>query len=299
MVPLPQLLFISLATLLCRPAAVSAQSIVAIQPDNWVAWANVDITWSHPSPLASDWVGAWLPAWNATYVKWRPVSSSPSWQAGRGNMSFRLLNGRHAYVFRYFRGDTVLAESNTIFPVGDVPMQGHLSLVPGQANRMAVSWVSDSAAGKAAVLWGCSADNLNSTTPAVSDTYTAVDFTNCMGIAPIKPLATAFSNLSLHTISCGDVCCDDPTASLLFLDPGYMHNAVLTPLVPSQRYYYKFGRSDTGSFSDVCVLPHVAVCAAHSLTPAPAATHFWPRASPATRPTSHSCAPCSLHCAVP
>ena len=274
MMPLCRLFVFALLALICRPPAVAAQTVVAVQPDNWVAWANVDVTWIHPSPIASDWVGAWLPAWNATYIKWLPVSSSPSWRSGRGSMTFRLLNGRHAYVFRYFRGDVLLAESNTIAPVSGVPMQGHLSLVPGFSDRMAVSWVSDSSGGGAVVLWGRSVHELNSSTPAVSDTYTAADFTSCMGIAPIKPLATAFSNLSLHTISCGDLCCDDPTASLLFLDPGYMHNAVLMPLVPFQRYFYKFGRSDTGSFSDVYVRPHFAVVAAHSLMPPPAATRL-------------------------
>jgi hypothetical protein len=49
---------------------------------------------------------------------------------------------------------------------------------------------------------------------------------------------------------CDSTCYDDPTSSQLFLDPGFMHNAVLQPLQPARRYYYKFG-SSAGGWSQV------------------------------------------------
>ena len=44
-------------------------------------------------------------------------------------MSFRLLNGRHPYEFRYYRGDDPLAVSGAVAPAAEAPAQGHLFLV--------------------------------------------------------------------------------------------------------------------------------------------------------------------------
>lgn len=60
----------------------NAQRVSATAPPNWTSWADVDVAWSHPSPLPSDWVGAFLPAWNATYLqashcKFRRLAGGP------------------------------------------------------------------------------------------------------------------------------------------------------------------------------------------------------------------------------
>ena len=71
---------------------------------------------------------------------------------------------------------------------------------PGFHDRMIVSWVSNSTTGDALVMWGVTADALNETAPATHDTYTADDFTNCMGIPPIKTLDSPFPHLSSHDL---------------------------------------------------------------------------------------------------
>ena len=55
--------------LLAYACCARAQTVVATAPLNWTVWADVLVTWSHPSPLPSDWVGAFLPEWNATYIQ--------------------------------------------------------------------------------------------------------------------------------------------------------------------------------------------------------------------------------------
>ncbi len=141
---------------------------------------------------------------------------------------------------------------------------------PGLHDRMIVSWVSNSSAGDALVMWGAAADSLNETAPATHDTYSAEDFTNCMRIPPIKTLDSPFPRLSSHDLRsapmppcnhrmasahwqlcrCSGSCYDDPTSSQLYLNPGVLHNAVLQPLQPARRYFYKFG-SSVGGWSQV------------------------------------------------
>jgi hypothetical protein len=55
--------------LLACAGCCRAQTVTAAAPLNWTTWADVEVTWTHPSPLTSDWVGAFLPAWNATYIQ--------------------------------------------------------------------------------------------------------------------------------------------------------------------------------------------------------------------------------------
>jgi hypothetical protein len=71
---------------------------------------------------------------------------------------------------------------------------------PGLHDRMIVSWVSNSTDGDHLVMWGVAADSLNETAAATHDTYTADDFTNCMGIAPIDTLQSPFSHISTHDL---------------------------------------------------------------------------------------------------
>jgi hypothetical protein len=56
-------------------------------------------------------------------LQWFAVTASPSWPGSSGSLRFRLLNGRHPFVFRYFRGDDLLAESNEVQPLGATPLQ--------------------------------------------------------------------------------------------------------------------------------------------------------------------------------
>lgn len=68
---MPQLPLLSTLLLLAYADFTIAQSVSAAAPPNWTSWADVEVAWTHPSPLPSDWLGAFLPAWNATYIQAR------------------------------------------------------------------------------------------------------------------------------------------------------------------------------------------------------------------------------------
>jgi hypothetical protein len=65
---------------------------------------------------------------NNNNFQWWPVTASPSWPSNSGVLRFHLLNGRHPFVFRYFRGDDMLVESNYVEPLGATPLQACCAL---------------------------------------------------------------------------------------------------------------------------------------------------------------------------
>jgi hypothetical protein len=234
------------ALILLSSEHVQAQSISAVQPDDWTDWAEVSISWEHPEPdLENDWIAAFLIDWPATYISWHSLNESTNYQSSdtSGTMSINLLNGRHSYEFRYYRNDDILTTSNIIEPLGKNPMQGHLSLVPGYYDRMMISWVNNVSSNQI-VYWGLDPDSLTNSNDVSTDTYSNLDFTNCMGIDPIDPLTTSFNNISEHKIRCDSGCYDDPTSSQLFLDPGYLHSSIMSPLSSGAIIYYQFGNND-------------------------------------------------------
>lgn len=57
-------------------------------------------------------------------IKWQPITTSAGWAGGAGALSFELLNGRHAYEFKYFRGDDVLVTSSSVAALKRFPYLG-------------------------------------------------------------------------------------------------------------------------------------------------------------------------------
>lgn len=174
-------------------------SLSATQPVAWTSWATVNVTWSNviPSPSTNDWIGAFVQDWKPTYIQYQNITESS------GNfMQFRLLNARHPFIFRYYRGDQILATSNSVMPVAETPNQGHLSFLPGRHDAMAISWTSSASANLGVVHWGTAPDALTFSAEATSDTYTVEDFSACMGIPPIPTLNDTFANISQKYLRC-------------------------------------------------------------------------------------------------
>ena len=227
-----------LFTLLLSISVLSAAAdliptISATQPSNWYNWSTVTVNYNITSPLPTDWIGAFIENYNPTYIQYKNVSTTQS------TLNFTLLNGRHSYIFKYYRGNTVLATSNTVSPLAASPNQGHLSYVPNLQNAMIISWTSSLRKGQ--VSWGLSKSNLVNTINSTTDTYNANDFTSCMNISSIPPLNTSFKNLDSHHLRCMWTCYNDPTSSELFLDPGVLHTATMSDLPSNTRIYYSFG----------------------------------------------------------
>lgn len=204
------------ASLLAHPSRVANGGKVT------ASWTGVSSP-SLQSPF--DWVGVYCPphADPHAYLDFGFVNESPTYEQGYGSIAFTLYNVRTDCAFRYYRNDTytelVTVSNNVSFEGGgDAPLQGHLALT-GQATEMRVSWTSLSS-GKPVVFYGTAADNLTLSASGVSRTYTN-----------------------------SDMCGPPANQTMFFINPGFLHDVLLTELQPKSTYYYKFGSE--GVFSDV------------------------------------------------
>ena len=204
------------ASLKAEPAMVANRGKVT------VSWSGV----SSPSlQKPYDWVGLYCPstADPHAYLDYSFVDESPTYAQGYGSLRFTLYNLRTDCEFRYYRNDTydaLVAVSNTVNFEGGIsaPLQGRLALT-GDPSQMRVSWTTGTAT-QPVVFYGQSADNLTHSTSGVSKTYTL-----------------------------SELCGPPANESVYFIDPGFMHDVLLTELQPKTTYFYKFGSG--GVYSEV------------------------------------------------
>ena len=191
--------------------------------------ATVTVSWENiPSPSISepfDWVGFYCPsgADGSAYLDYSFVGESPTHAEGRGSLKFVLYNLRTDCEFRYYKNSTLttlLAVSNKVnFRGGkSEPLQGHLALTE-DPTQMRVSWTTGNST-TPVVYYGLSRDNLTLSATGTSKTYTI-----------------------------SDLCGPPANDSSFFVDPGSLHDVLLTNLKPKTMYYYKYGSGD--SFSEV------------------------------------------------
>lgn len=137
-----------------------------------------------------------------------------------------IYNHRVECEFRYYGNDTcteLLARSGTIrFRGGrEVAMHGHLALT-GDPAHMRVQWTSG-VRDTPTVQYGPSPDDLGHQATGTSRHYKA-----------------------------SDLCSPPASSPYNFIDPGFLHDTLLTGLTPSTVYYYRYGNaghySDVGSF---------------------------------------------------
>jgi len=231
-----------LVTLLCTfftSGALAQSPVLSItQPSLWLQWAQVNVTWSNipvRNTTEKDWVGMYLVDWPATYVVYRDVPDDVP------RVTFNLLNGRGAYVARYYRGNNQLIESPQIFPEGAYPNHPRLVPVPGDSRYLIVAWTSNRSTLPGIVFWKSDTEDEQNSS-AVSKTYIQQDFAKCLGYDVILQRTVPFNNQGTHTLRCGTDCTAvDTTAAKLFYDPGWFHNATIGPLLPSTKYSYRFG----------------------------------------------------------
>ena len=207
---------ISEASLSAHPALVDSGGHVT------VSWFGV------PDPSLQepyDWVGLYCPAGADAhaYIAYYFVNESPTFGKGYGSVEFTVYNLRTDCKFRYYRNNQytdLVAISNKVSFIGGkaAPLQGHLALT-GDPTQMRVGWTTGTST-VPVVLYGLSPDNLQFSASGVSRTYTA-----------------------------SDMCGPPANDSTHFIEPGYLHDVLLTDLQPSTVYYYKYGSE--GTFSNV------------------------------------------------
>lgn len=185
-----------------------------------VSWEGVS------SPSKKDWVGVYSPPANNAYginaTKNAPIKyqyayySSTHMSYGKGSVQIRLMNMRQPVIFGFFKGGTssptLLAVSEIVqFANPNEPLQGHLALTT-DPSQMTITWVTRDA-DSPTVMWGTESGNYSDNIKAVTMTYTSTDM------------------------------CGSPATDFGFRDPGKIHTAVMSDLIPGEKYYYVFGDS--------------------------------------------------------
>ncbi|KJE92073.1 nucleotide pyrophosphatase/phosphodiesterase [Capsaspora owczarzaki ATCC 30864] len=186
---------------------------------------TVTVSWSGVTKVqADDWIGVYSPSTSehSLYIDWVYVKECETASQGFGNVTFELVNMRKDYGFRYFSGNTVLTQLAQSAPVEFVnknePTHGRLAY-PGDPTTMRVMWVTNEDKTIPTVQYGTSAGILNMNMSGTSHTYRASDI--------CSPLASTPS-------------------PVLFIDPGFFHDVLLTNLAPSTLYWYRYGNDATG-----------------------------------------------------
>jgi len=223
-------------------------SMVAQQPTDFFTEATLTVKWSGiPSTTSStsDWVSLWWVPLAATYIEYVNVTE-PS---GSGSASFTVVNGRHPFVFRYYRDNTMLAESNLVYPEASYPMQVRVSLHDDYVSHMRVAWTSNNSR-PGVIKYGVTADNLNLSASSTTTTYTRDEMNKVVGLPDIEPLNTTFEDIGSRRLRCANICYRDNTTLLLWVEPGIFHNVIVTDLLPATKYYYRVGE-EGGYMSEV------------------------------------------------
>ena len=194
-------------------------SLLTVEPNIVKSGEEVTVKWRGvSSPKSRDWIGLFCPASSTTeqYQDYWFVHESGTYAQGYGEVAFNVYNMRVDCEFRYYSNDTkcatLLGRSNVLKFVGGAnqPTQGHIALT-GNPSEMRVQWTSGTQA-TPTVRYGTSADQLNQIATGLSRTYKA-----------------------------SDMCARPASDPRNFVDPGFLHDVLLTNLIPNTTIYYQYG----------------------------------------------------------
>lgn len=202
-----------------KPTALDSAASLRVSPSSEISnGEEVTVSWSGvTSPSSKDVVVLYCPpeAEPDHYLDYVNVSSVETYSKGYGEFDVLLWNLRKECQFRYYRSGnytTLAAESNIVSFEGgaEIPLQGHLSLT-GDPTEMRVMWVSGTMESPV-VQYGVDPSTMSVVKGNISKTYTAAD-----------------------------MCSEPANDTNAFVDPGYIHDVLLTNLKPGTRYYYSYG----------------------------------------------------------
>ncbi len=179
---------------------------------------EVTISWTGvSSPSPKDWIGLFCPTNSPidVYCYHWFVKESLTYLNGYGEVAFVIYNIRTDCEFRYYSNETcniLLAHSAPLRFKGGAnkPLHGHIALT-GNPSEMRIQWTSGTKA-TPTVNYGYSTTQLNHVAMGVSRTYTA-----------------------------NDMCTEPATNPKYFIDPGFLHDVILTKLPPNIIIFYQFG----------------------------------------------------------
>lgn len=201
-----------------KPSAIDGGAVLTVSPSSGITNGQLlKVAWSGVfRPNAKDVVVLFCPpeAGPEHYLDFVQVSSIETYTKGYGEFEVRLWNLRKDCQFGYYRNDnyTLLVVKSEVLSFkggSDIPLQGHLALT-GNPTEMRVMWVSGTD-GTNIVRYGTNPYDMVTVTGNTSKTYTADDM------------------------------CSSPANGSAFVDPGFIHDVLLTNLTQGTRYYYTYG----------------------------------------------------------
>ena len=200
-----------------------SNTVLSVMPSVVENGGSVTLEWKNipdPSPRtrSSDWIALFCPSSSPSnrYIDYWSVSDlATDYPSSSGSVNLILYNVRTDCEFRYFTNDTyveLLAVSNKVTFVDstEAPLHGHLALT-GDGSQIRVQWTTG-VQYTPTVDYGLCGSELDNTSKGTSRTYKNSD------------MCGPPANLSAH-----------------FIEPGYLHDVLLTGLKPNTRYCYRYG----------------------------------------------------------
>jgi hypothetical protein len=233
----------SIRTSLDRRARIQLSTVDMVTNGQSVVVTLSGVQRPHVSDILALYAPATAPVQETIPVNWNSVApSNPDYvTTGSARMTFRLLNFRQDFIVRLLRNTTtplvtVRGESSVITNhIKDQPSQVHLAL-HADGSSMVVQWNSGSQAPQ----------TVQYTTLGVALQ------TGARGWQAAAGVRQAASAMLTYT---ADMLCGMSASGAGFMDPGYMHQALipLAAFPPNTRVYYRAGSpgvgwSDTFSF---------------------------------------------------
>eukprot|EP01123_Difflugia_compressa_P012086 TRINITY_DN5046_c1_g2_i3.p1 TRINITY_DN5046_c1_g2~~TRINITY_DN5046_c1_g2_i3.p1 ORF type:complete len:556 (-),score=91.44 TRINITY_DN5046_c1_g2_i3:58-1725(-) len=213
------------------PQPTATPQLVATYSGLITTISSVTLTWSSIELRQGDYIGVYSPPFNPggpvnSYIMWFWAADGSKGggggeQTSEGEYTLQLVNTRTNYNFVYVRaGGSVLTISKEVIVDSLYPTQGHLAYTG--PNQVSVSWTSG-VKDDPVLMYSKGERGTAITISAKTDTYTLDDFRTCW----IKK---------------------SPDISY-FRDPGFLHTAVMTDLVPDTVYTYTYGTKN-GKYSE-------------------------------------------------
>ena len=198
------------AMLIVTPSLVENGGSVTLE------WRNIPDPNRHTRN--SDWIALFCPssAPSNKYIDLWPVSDLIAhYPSSHGRSNFVLFNVRTDCDFRYFTNDTyveLIAVSNKVNFVdgAEAPLHGHLALTR-DASEMRVQWT------------------------------TGVQYVPMVKYGPCGGKLDKIARGTSKTYAASDMCGPPANLSSHFVHPGYIHDVVLTGLMPNTKYCYRHG----------------------------------------------------------
>ncbi|KAM9958260.1 hypothetical protein ACTFIW_001121 [Dictyostelium discoideum] len=196
---------------------------------------QVTISWSGiVKPTTNDIVAIYSPSTASVTHPWGYIklSQSSSWKSGSGSVSLPLLNVRSDYIFRIWSPVV-----NSSSPILNIFPNVTLTLL---ATSTAVTFKNPNAPDKSSLAFTNSTSEMR--LMWISGTN---DSPICYYSSDPNSLSNSVTGITV-TYAISDMCASPANDTNYFRNPGYIHDVVMTGLLPNTTYYYYFGSENDG-----------------------------------------------------